>query len=51
MDKQEFLRKWEHLFDLVKEISSTKDNESSNEMDNIPLMMLRDAISVIEGDD
>ena len=44
MNKEEFVRKWGHLFDLVKEFK----NEPSNRDDDIIILMLRDAISVIE---
>ena len=44
MNKEEFVKKWGHLFDLVKEFK----DESSNRDDDIIILMLRDAISVIE---
>ena len=50
MDKKEFVKKWGHLFNFVKGLSSSQEEGSIVE-DNVPVMMLRDAISVIEGED
>lgn len=50
MNKEEFVRKWGHLFDLVKELAFVKEDGSSSEGDNTQILMLRDAISVIEED-
>ena len=49
MDKKEFVKKWGHLFNLIKDLSSSQEEGSIVE-DNVPVMMLRDAISVIEDD-
>ena len=50
MDKKEFVKKWGHLFNFVKGLSSSQEEGSIVE-DNVPVMMLRDAISVIEEED
>ena len=49
MNKEEFVKKWGHLFSMVKDLSSSQEEGSLVE-DNVPVMMLRDAISVIEDD-
>ncbi|MEM3906916.1 MAG: hypothetical protein QXZ17_08655 [Nitrososphaerota archaeon] len=49
MNKEEFVKKWGHLFSMVKDLSSSQ-KEGSIVEDNVPVMMLRDAISVIEDD-
>ena len=48
MNKEEFVKKWGHLFILVKELSSSQDEGSASEWDKTQILMLRDAISVIE---
>ena len=48
MNKEEFTNKWGHLFSLIRDLSSFRDEEQSSEGDDIRILMLRDAISVIE---
>ena len=50
MNKEEFTNKWGHLFSLIRDLSSSQ-KEGSLVEDNVPVMMLRDAISVIEEED
>ena len=49
MDKKEFVKKWGHLFSMVKDLSSSQEEGSLVE-DNVPVMMLRDALLVIENE-
>lgn len=47
MNKKEFVRKWEYMFRLVEDTYLT----SGNAMEDLPILMLRDALSVIVGRD
>ena len=49
MNKEEFVKKWGHLFNLIKDLSSSQEEGSLVE-DNVPVMMLRDALLVIENE-
>ena len=49
MNKEEFVKKWGHLFNLIKDLSSSQEEGSIVE-DNVPVMMLRDALLVIENE-
>ena len=48
MNKEEFVRKWGHLFSMVKDLSSIQEEGSGSQWDKTQILMLRDAISVIE---
>ena len=48
MNKKEFTNKWGHLFNLVKDLSSPQEEGPASEWDKTQILMLRDAISVIE---
>ena len=48
MNKEEFVRKWGHLFSMVKDLSSSQEEGSGSQWDKTQILMLRDAISVIE---
>ena len=45
MNKAEFIRKWEHMFKLINDESMFLGNTS----EDLPILMLRDALSVIIG--
>ena len=43
MNKAEFLDKWKHMFELIEDKVLFPGNTS----ENLPILMLRDALSVI----
>ena len=45
MNKAEFVRKWEYMFRLVEDTYLI----SGNAMEDLPILMLRDALDVIIG--
>ena len=45
MNKAEFIRKWEHMFKLINDKGLFPGNTSKD----LPILMLRDALSVIIG--
>ena len=45
MNKAEFIRKWEHIFKLINDEGLFPGNTSKD----LPILMLRDALSVIIG--
>ena len=48
MNKEVFTNKWGHLFSMVKDLSSPQEEGPASEWDKTQILMLRDAISVIE---
>ena len=48
MNKEDFIKKWGHLFSMVKDLSSIQEEGSGSQWDKTQILMLRDAISVIE---
>jgi hypothetical protein len=43
MNRSEFIRKWEHMFKLINDENVFPGNTS----DDLPILMLRDALDVI----
>ena len=50
MNKEEFVKKWGHLFSLVKELSFPQEEGPASEWDKTQILMLRDALLVIENE-
>ena len=48
MNKEEFVRKWGHLFSMVRDLSTIQEEGLDSGWDKTQILMLRGAISVIE---